>query len=239
MPLHAGEHRAGGWFRAGPRRGARESGGAARGGPGRRRIRLYGLVGVVVCAVVLPFAVASAGPSGDADATVPATVPLLSRGGDGKAPGGAERAPARAAPTRSPLPPGPALAARCGPELTSPAGVEAQTCVLTRGTETWARTYYRNITGSSLEAVLSLLGPEGRSVRIRCAVSAEDEPSTCETPPERTPTGSAGYTAIAEFASRAGYGPLLLRTGSNGSPGSARGTGSSGSESGPESDGAS
>ncbi|MFF4473955.1 hypothetical protein ACFYZ3_30940 [Streptomyces sp. NPDC001599] len=207
MPLHAGEHRAVGPHRAGTR----------RGGPDRRRIRLYGLAGVVVCAVVLPFAVASAGPSGDdTDGEPRVTVPLLARGGDGKA--SAVPATEGAVPSRSPLPPGPALAARCGPELTSPAGVEAQTCVLARGAETWARTYYRNATGGPLEAVLSLMGPDGRSVRMRCAVSAEDAPGSCETPPEETGGASrgglAGYSAVAEFARRAGYGPLLLRAGS-------------------------
>jgi len=207
MPLHAGEHRA-----VGPQRA-----GTCRGGPDRRRIRLYGLAGIVVCAVVLPFAVASAGPPGDDTDGEPAvTVPLLARGGDGKA--SAVPATEGAAPTRSPLPPGPALAARCGPELTSPTGVEAQTCVLARGAETWARTYYRNATGGPLESVLSLMGPDGRSVRMRCAVGAEDEPGTCETPPESTGGagrgGLAGYSAVAEFARRAGYGPLLLRAGS-------------------------
>ncbi|GHA63694.1 hypothetical protein GCM10010330_15570 [Streptomyces tendae] len=248
MPLHAGEHRA-----VGPRRT-----GARRSGPDRRRIRLYGLAGVVVCAVVLPFAVASAGPSGDADAEVSTAVPLLARGGDDKASassasaassaasaaaesapvvepgdhfgpgsGGAGRVTDTDAAARSPLPPGPALAARCGPELTSPAGVEAQTCVLTRGSETWARTYYRNATGGPLEAVLSLMGPDGHSVRTSCAVSVEDAPGTCETPPEDTGEASRGglegYTAFAEFARRAGYGPLLLRAGSAGSAGDIEG----------------
>ncbi|MFI1754731.1 hypothetical protein [Streptomyces sp. NPDC020571] len=229
MPQHAGEHRA-----VGPR----------RNGPDRRRIRLYGLAAVVVCAVVLPFAVASAGPSGDPDAEVATAVPLLARGGDGKASasvagagdrsgpglgagpesgsgaGGVDRATEGLAPSRSPLPLGPALATRCGPELTSPAGIEAQTCVLARGTETWARTYYRNATGGPLESVLSLMGPDGRSVRTSCAVGVEDAPGTCETPPEDTEGASggglAGYAAVAEFAHRAGYGPLLLRAGSGG-----------------------
>ncbi len=200
--------------RAGPRRGR----------PDRRRIRLYGLTGVVVCAVVLPFAVASAGPSDDREDAAPAAVPLLPRGGDGKASAGAERGPA----VRSPLPPGPATAVRCGPELTSPEGVEAQTCVLTQGPETWARTYYRNATGGPLESVLSLMGPEGRSVRMRCVVGAEDAPGTCETPRERLRGGPAQYTAVAEFAARAGYGRLLLRTGSNG--GGEAGDGSEGSD---------
>ncbi|MFD4257042.1 hypothetical protein ACFWR9_05280 [Streptomyces sp. NPDC058534] len=207
MPLHAGEHRA-----VAPRRAGLHRAGPRRGGPDRRRVRLYGLVGVVVCVAVLPFAVASAGPPPD-----PATVRILSQGGDSKASDGAGRAPAPsgAASPRSPLPPGPATAVRCGPELTSPEGVEAQTCVLAQGAETWARTYYRNATGDRLEAVLSLMGPDGRSLRMRCAVSAEDTPGTCETPRERARGGLAGYTAVAEFASRAGYGPLLLRTGSN------------------------
>ncbi|MFB7654132.1 MULTISPECIES: hypothetical protein [unclassified Streptomyces] len=212
MPLHAGEHRA-----AAPRRAGLHRAGPRRGGPDRRRVRLYGLVGVVVCAVVLPFAVASAGPPPDPGPETPAAVRLLSQGDDSKASDGAGGAPAPsgAASPRSPLPPGPATAVRCGPELTSPEGVEAQTCVLAQGPETWARTYYRNATGDRLEAVLSLMGPDGRSLRMRCAVSAEDAPGTCETPRERARGGLAGYTAVAEFASRAGYGPLLLRTGSN------------------------
>ncbi|MFC9060890.1 hypothetical protein ACFTXB_23010 [Streptomyces sp. NPDC057074] len=212
MPLHAGEHRA-----AAPRRAGLHRAGPRRGGPDRRRVRLYGIAGVVVCAVVLPFAVASAGPPPDPGSDTPATVRLLSQGGDSKASDGAAGAavPSGTAAPRSPLPPGPATAVRCGPELTSPEGVEAQTCVLAQGPETWARTYYRNATGDRLEAVLSLMGPDGRSLRMRCAVSAEDAPGTCETPRERARGGLAGYTAVAEFASRAGYGPLLLRTGSN------------------------
>ncbi|MFH8241681.1 hypothetical protein [Streptomyces sp. NPDC018321] len=247
MPLHAGEHRVARRYRAFGRYrvvGQHRAAGQCRawprrGRPDRRRARLYGLAAIVVCAVVLPFAVASAGPSGDrpSDAEeTPATVPLVSRGGDGKAPGdagadeGAGRGRAEAAASaRSPLPAGPATAVRCGPELTSPEGVEAQTCVLTQGTgsgtRTWARTYYRNATGDPLEAVLSLLGPDGRSVRMRCEVGAEDAPGTCETPREPVRGGPAAYTAVAEFAGRAGYGPLLLRTGSNRGDG---GTGSGG-----------
>ncbi|MFE0809853.1 hypothetical protein ACFW34_20540 [Streptomyces sp. NPDC058848] len=244
MPLHAGEHRVARHYRAFRRyRGAGQHRAAGPclawprpGGPDRRRVRLYGLAAVVVCAVVLPFAVASAGPSDDGPGDrreTPATVPLLSRGGDGRAPEAAEagegagRGSAGAvAPARSPLPAGPATAVRCGPELTSPEGVEAQTCVLTQGTgtgtQTWARAYYRNATGDRLEAVLSLLGPDGRSVRMRCEVGAEDAPGTCETPREPVRGGPEAYTAVAEFAGRAGYGPLLLRTGSN------RGDGGSG-----------
>ncbi|MGW8062060.1 hypothetical protein ACVV2G_07215 [Streptomyces ziwulingensis] len=222
MPPHAGKHRAagpprGGLDRGGPDRGGLDrSGPDGRRGPDRRRACLYGLAGVVVGAVVLPFAVASAG-SPEAGEEDPPAVRLLPQGGDGKGAGGAGRTPAQAEPSRSPLPPGPATAVRCGPGLTSPEGVEAQTCVLTQGSRTWARTYYRNATGGPLESLLSLMGPDGRSVRMRCAVGAEDAPGTCETPRERLRGGPADYTAVAEFARRAGYGALLLRTGSNGS----------------------
>jgi hypothetical protein len=108
-----------------------------------------------------------------------------------------------------------ATAARCGPELTSPDGIEAQTCVLTQGEESWARAYYRNATGRELSSVLSMMGPGGRSVRMHCAVGAEDEPGACETPRERTEGDPGGYTAVAEFAAPDGSGPLLLRSGSN------------------------
>ncbi|MFI1729242.1 hypothetical protein ACH40E_08390 [Streptomyces acidicola] len=110
-----------------------------------------------------------------------------------------------------------ATATRCGPDLSSPGGIEAQTCVLTRGEETWARTYYRNATGEELSSFLSLMAPDGRSVRMRCFVGAQDEPGVCETPRERTRGEQGAYTAVAEFARSAGQGPLLLRSGSNSS----------------------
>ncbi|MCI3274636.1 hypothetical protein [Streptomyces cylindrosporus] len=176
-------------------------------------LRLLALAGVVACAVALPLAVASAGPAGDEGRAVvraPAREPVRSSpSADAKAP--------TVAPTESPLLLGLGLAtaARCGPELTSPEGIEAQTCVLTQGADTWARTYYRNATGDALDSVLSLMGPEGRTVQINCAVGAGDEPGTCETPRERTRGGADAYTAFAEFAARGGRGPLLLRSGSN------------------------
>ncbi|MEU3601042.1 hypothetical protein ABZ714_20325 [Streptomyces sp. NPDC006798] len=123
---------------------------------------------------------------------------------------------------------------RCGPELTSPHGVEAQTCVLTDGRTTWGRTYYRNATGAELNSVLTLMGPGWRTVRLICAVEAGDEPKVCETP-GMSSRGLTGYSAIAEFAAverpgeasgggageapgdpvRAADGPpLLLRSGS-------------------------
>ncbi|KPI21816.1 hypothetical protein OK074_7326 [Actinobacteria bacterium OK074] len=126
---------------------------------------------------------------------------------------GDEKAPA---PTGSPrlLGLGVATAARCGPQLSSPDGVEAQTCVLSQGADTWARTYYRNATGEDVTTVLSLLEPDGRTVRIDCEVGAEDDPGVCETPRERAAGDLGAYTAIAEFA-RGARGPLLLRSGSN------------------------
>ncbi|MFD9904704.1 hypothetical protein [Streptomyces sp. NPDC059063] len=123
---------------------------------------------------------------------------------------------ATAAPDSAPSTPLLDTAAHCGPELSSPEGVEAQTCVLTQGTLTWARTYYRNATGESLDAVLSVMGPKGRTVQMHCAVGAEDEPGACDTPRERTTGAAARYTAVAEFASEGG-GALLLRSGSNSS----------------------
>ncbi|MER7478865.1 hypothetical protein ABTX60_14595 [Streptomyces sp. NPDC126510] len=132
------------------------------------------------------------------------------RRADGKAPGAPSGAPGLPA-----LGHGLSTAVRCGPDLISPDGVEAQTCVVTQGAETWARTYYRNTTGEALDAVLSLMGPGDRSVRMMCALEAGDEPGTCETPREPVRGKPAAYTAVAEFAERGGQGPLLLRSGSN------------------------
>ncbi|NEE10008.1 hypothetical protein G3M58_26605 [Streptomyces sp. SID7499] len=131
---------------------------------------------------------------------------------DDKAPGAPE--PSGVAPLPA-LGRGLSTAVRCGPELTSPDGIEAQTCVVTQGAQTWARTYYRNATGEALDAVLSLMGPDDRNVLMTCAVGAEDEPGTCETPREPARGNPAAYTAVAEFAERGGLGPLLLRSGSN------------------------
>jgi hypothetical protein len=187
-------------------------------------VRLLALAGVAVCAVALPLAVASAGPVRDeGHAVVRSLVGSsvssgVSSGGDAKEPS-AVPSPAPA-PTRSPLTLGLGLAtaARCGPELSTPDGIEAQTCVMTQGEDTWARTYYRNATGDDLDAVLSLMGPADRTVQMHCAVSAEDEPSLCETPREHTQGDLAAYTAVAEFAAgQGGRGPLLLRSGSNSS----------------------
>jgi hypothetical protein len=171
--------------------------------------RLIALMGVVAITVLLPFAGASAGPvgvgsvgvGGEPDAKQPSTEKSAS-----------EQSP-EAAPSEEAYP-GEEAASRCGPELASPKGIEAQTCVLSQGDDTWARTYYRNMTGDELSAVLTVMGPGARTVQMHCAVGAEDEPGACETPRERTAGNTAAYSAVTEFAGGSG-GPLLLRSGSN------------------------
>ncbi|MFD0148876.1 hypothetical protein ACWGQ4_07405 [Streptomyces sp. NPDC055721] len=146
---------------------------------------------------------AHAGPdvgAAPAPASVPASVPI--------SPPPSASGPSSEAPERI---------TKCGPELASPEGIEAQTCVLAEGPDTWARTYYRNATGQELDAFLTLMAPGGRTVQVRCPVAAQDEPGTCETPRERGQDKATAYTAVAEFAGT-GEGdstPLLLRSGSN------------------------
>ncbi|TQK53153.1 hypothetical protein FBY35_3629 [Streptomyces sp. SLBN-118] len=203
-------------------------------------LRMIGLCTVVLFTTLLPLA-ASAGPSdglwpgsGAApDEAKPKSDArrgpgLLSGLGSAKAPGGGpgERAGggAGASDTSDAAEPShvtgataPQTSARCGPELTSPEGVEAQTCVLREGRDTWARTYYRNATGEELSSVLTLMGPGGRTLQTNCVVEAGDEPNACETPREPSRGPVAQYSAVAEFATadEAGDGPLLLRSGSN------------------------
>ncbi|MGW6270257.1 hypothetical protein [Streptomyces sp. NPDC055060] len=203
--------------------------------------RLIALMGVVAITALLPLAGAYAGPVGDGGAeagpserpadAAPAAVPDP----DAKQPSkeradanrstteGAERTEATeraegasSSADDSSLLSGLGLdnAARCGPELTSPKGIEAQTCVLTQGRDTWGRTYYRNTTGDELSAVLTVMAPGGRTLQIHCAVGAADEPGACETPRERTAGNAGAYAAVVEFAEGSG-GPLLLRSGSN------------------------
>ncbi len=111
--------------------------------------------------------------------------------------------------------------ARCGPELASPAGIEAQTCVMTGGGETWARAYYRNTSGAELRSVLTLMGPDGRTVELHCVLAAHDEPGSCETPRGTSAGGPDAYAAVAEYAGAGPVeeAPLLLRAGSDRAPG--------------------
>ncbi|RLV01346.1 hypothetical protein CTZ27_12660 [Streptomyces griseocarneus] len=109
--------------------------------------------------------------------------------------------------------------ARCGPELAAPEGVEAQTCVLRQGADTWGRTYFRNATGGPLTAVLTLMEPDGRTVEVRCQTGPSDDPGSCETPHAEAAHDRRAldaYSAVTEVA--APDGKLLLRSGSN-SPG--------------------
>ncbi|MBM7167297.1 hypothetical protein JQK87_02440 [Streptomyces sp. G44] len=187
--------------------------------------RLIVLLGVAAVTVLLPLAGASAGPVGDGDGDAKSPLPAPSPD-----PSNAPAAPAApvapAAPASStaerperperPLPGGLGTSTEswCGPELSSPDGIEAQTCVLTQGHDTWARTYYRNATGDDLDAVLTVMGPDGRTVQTHCGVTAGDEPGACETPRARSAGEAAEYSAVAEFAADEA-GALLLRSGSN------------------------
>ncbi|MFD9280900.1 hypothetical protein ACFWD7_26955 [Streptomyces mirabilis] len=193
-----------------------------RSGPDHQRVRLVALAGLVVFTVALPLTVASAGPVGDGSSeAVRASRRIDDKGTaapaaprSASAPPPASATPPASAPVPRLLGLGRATAARCGPELSSPDGIEAQTCVMTQGEDTWARTYYRNATGDELRSTLSLMGPGGRTVEMNCVVGAEDDPGVCETPRGRTAGGVGAYTAVAEFARSAGSGPMLLRSGS-------------------------
>ncbi|QDN83809.1 hypothetical protein FNV62_26350 [Streptomyces sp. RLB3-17] len=177
---------------------------------------MVALAGLVVFTVALPLTVASAGPVGDGSSEALRASRTIDDKGTAApaAPRSASATPPASAPVPRLLGLGRATAARCGPELSSPDGIEAQTCVMTQGEDTWARTYYRNATGDELSSTLSLMGPGGRTVEMNCAVGAEDDPGVCETPRGRTAGGVGAYTAVAEFARSVGSGPMLLRSGS-------------------------
>ncbi|XEC32806.1 hypothetical protein JAO84_18335 [Streptomyces fradiae] len=178
---------------------------------GPARLRALGLGAAVLIAVLVPVA-ASAGPAGDGSG---------SGGGDAKPKGLLQDLGLTPSRTADAVPEAaaaePPAVTRCGPELASPDGVEAQTCVVAEAPDAWARTYYRNATGRELDAVLTLMAPGGRTVQVRCAIAAHDEPGTCETPRERSRGAADAYTAVAEFAGTGedGNAPLLLRSGSN------------------------
>ncbi|MGK5642887.1 hypothetical protein ACSNOK_31980 [Streptomyces sp. URMC 126] len=205
-------------------------------------LRLVALAAAVALAVVLPLAAATAGPAAPAgrpeagperkpSGSRPAAVrkPVTPVGkvtdeiprdaltgaagalaGDGWKGAGGSSSPARPA-----APDEPPAVTRCGPELDTPDGLEAQTCVLTEGAETWARTYYRNGTDAPVTGVLTLMAPDGGSLQTRCPMPATDTPDTCETPRRRTVRGHGAYAAVAEIASADGK--LLLRSGGNSS----------------------
>ncbi|MEV0275192.1 hypothetical protein AB0I22_02225 [Streptomyces sp. NPDC050610] len=207
--------------------------------PRAANLRVVALASAVALAIVLPLAVAVAGPAGRLDAAVAERTGESARestgrgdadgpAGDADSRHGAETVGERPAAdgARGVLSglglaerPGEARdTARCGPELSAPGRVEAQTCVLAQGRDTWSRLYYRNLTGGPLKAVLTLMQPDGRTLQAHCAVAGAGRGS-CQTPRERTVRGYGGrgthdgYTAVSEIASADGR--LLLRSGSN------------------------
>ncbi|MET9465398.1 hypothetical protein ABZY44_11360 [Streptomyces sp. NPDC006544] len=187
-------------------------------------LRLIGIGAGVLIILSLPLAGAIAGPdfAGQSDGKGGGLLSTLGLGDSsdsgGSSPSGRSGTPAVGA-DRSPARPGPPeqprTDAHCGPELSSPQGLEAQTCVLTGEGRTWGRSYYRNTSGRALDAVLTLMGPAGRTVQIRCAVGAGDEPGLCETPRDPSAGAPNDYSAVAEFAVPDAEGALLLRSGSN------------------------
>ena len=104
--------------------------------------------------------------------------------------------------------------ASCGPELSTPEGLSAQTCVMSEDGRKWARTYYRNATGSPLRAALTLTRPDGSALSADCAMSAGGRSDVCETPRERIRAGGRPYAAIAEAGSADGD-RMFLRSASN------------------------
>ncbi|KJK54637.1 hypothetical protein [Streptomyces sp. NRRL F-4428] len=184
-------------------------------------LRLIGIGAGVLVILSLPLAGAIAGPdfAGQDDGKgggLFRTLGLSEPARTAPAPGARPGAPAEAEPSGTAQQP--RTDSRCGPELSSPHGVEAQTCVLVAEGRTWGRSYYRNTSGRALDAVLTLMGPTGRTVQIACEVGAGDEPGLCETPKEDSAGEPESYSAVAEFAVPDDEGQLLLRSGSN-SPG--------------------
>lgn len=198
-----------------------------------QKIRMIGLAGTALLALAVPLGAAMAGPAGTSSPgtgsgeAAKAENSLLeekeNRGNNGSKPGKSPRAatvgsrrPAGSS-GRPGLPHLSGRTSRCGPELTAPQGIAAQTCVLAEDGVTWGRTYYRNRTGGRLRAVLTLLRPDGRTVQVNCEVAAGGAPGVCETPAAPTVHRSRPpYAAVAEIADAEGK-RLLLRSGSNSS----------------------
>ncbi len=189
---------------------------------GASHFPLIALACTVVLAAVLPIAAATAGPAGSSEegkGLAPSASSAPSRGAAERPGAGAFEASdaigGRSG--RSTGVPEGASVASCGDELTSPAGLTAQTCVMSQRDETWARTYYRNATRSPLRAALTLTRPDGGSVRADCALPASGRRGTCETPHEENRGGGERpYAATAEVGSADGA-RMLLRSESNSS----------------------
>ena len=203
--------------------------------------RVTALSAAVVLSAVLPLTAASAGPVSDPAAARKAEKSSAARGvesmdgkpageplrGPLKPPTGslAERVPepddstapvgVRGGSDNRPSASGPS--AVCGPQVAVRGRVTAQTCVLEEEDLTWGRTYYRNISGSQLWGVLTLLRPDGRTLQVNCELPPSGNPASCETPQERTVRPlehEEPYMAVAEIASADGE-QMLLRSGSN------------------------
>ncbi|MGY5123460.1 hypothetical protein [Streptomyces nigrescens] len=193
-----------------------------------QKLRMTGLAGVAVLAVVVPLGAAMAGP---ADLTASGTAATSENSAaaergirpdsgakPGKSPVTAGARTSAGSPAGPGLPPPSGRTSRCGPQLAAPGRIEAQTCVLAEDGLTWGRTYYRNRTGDPLRAALTLLRPDGTTVQVHCEVSAAGVPGMCETPTGATVRRGGPYGAVAEFSDVAGE-RLLLRSGSNSSAG--------------------
>lgn len=187
-------------------------------------LRLIGIGAGVLIILSLPLAGAIAGPDFAGQDDGKGGGLFSSLGLSDPADADSSRTPNQARPAKPakparPAQPGPPeqprTDSRCGPELSSPHGVEAQTCVLVSEGQTWGRSYYRNTSGKALDAALTVMGPAGRTVQIRCAVGAGDEPGLCETPRDASAGATDAYSAVAEFAVPDDEGELLLRSGSN------------------------
>lgn len=192
---------------------------------------LIALAGTVMLAAAMPL-VATAGTAGSSppggtgprqDGADNANVP----GTHGDRSGARAEAGAAGGHSAQQLTGGPA--ASCGPQVASAEGMQAQTCVLREEHESWARTYYRNRTNSPMRAVLTLMRPDGSSVRAHCTMPAGGAPGVCETPREPTGSQAAAYgqsgaheadgrsgreSAMAEIGTAGGDRPAL-RSGSN------------------------
>lgn len=170
--------------------------------PRAPRLRALALGSAVAAVFALPLAVATATPAGP-ERKAPAKDSARAAGTGDEAAGGLLSDLGLPGDTRT--------GSVCGPELAAPEGVEAQTCVVTGDGETWGRTYYRNVSGREMDAVVVLMVPDGRNVRVTCRLDAGDEPGVCDTPRESSERGEGTepYAAVAEFASEDGQRSLL------------------------------
>ncbi|WP_314176154.1 hypothetical protein [Streptomyces winkii] len=179
---------------------------------------LIALACTVVLAVALPLTAATAGPAparGEGEGRVGAPVLAApSPSGRPARPGAGEGHAGRPGEPTADQGASGGPSASCGPELTAAEGLSAQTCVVSEGGRTWARTHYRNATGSPLSAALTLVRPDGSSLRAECAMPASGGPGVCETPQEKSRAGGRPYAATAEAGSSDGE-RLLLRSFSN------------------------